>query len=347
LSLRALAQPASKSSETEWSDEVWGGAGRLVGEFSDGQLAQVGEDISEGLREAFGTGTVSVAFDPNEPMGLGLGPLDPRQGGWGLEVGEVEEEGVAHAAGVRDGMVLERLEAPDYVNLSRESFEDILGEIDARRAAGHTLRAVFNTAAPVQRLYAVEMPARASLAAIAATEGLAPPAAAAVDAGGAMDTLLRAAQGGQDGFLWRERTPRLFLGDAGSATCAHVDMVPQLEFAHALCGTKFLGIASHGATPSLLHEHAAVTSTADEESQWGELDVEGGDDQGDDEEEEASDVFATRVPTDRPLQAQESRLLEDADVSMLCLRRVLQSDACACSCASEGCARFGACNSEV
>ena len=317
MSLRALDQPATNDGKTEAIDEVWGGAGRLVGEFRDGQLAQVGEGISEGLLEAFGTGTIAVAFAPDEPMGLGLGPLDPRHGGWGLEVGEVEEEGAAYAAGVRDGMVLERLEAPDYVSLSRESFGDILGEIDARRAAGDTLRAVFSTAVPVQRLYAVEMPAQASLAAIAATEGMVPPVAASIDAGGAVDTLLRGAQDGQDGFLWRERTPRLFLGDAGSATCAHVDMVPQLEFAHALCGTKFLGVASHGATPSLLREHAAVASSGGEESRWGESE-DGGD--GGDEDDEESDVFATRVPTDRPLQPHEVRLLEDADVSMLCLR---------------------------
>ena len=128
------------------------------------------------------------------------------------------------------------------------------------------LRAVFDTAAPVERLYAVEMPAAATLAALAASEACDPAHvdAATVDAGAALERLLGDVSGGdvdgrEDGegsgdsrgnvdspvgsggvsaahggggqlsdgsaFLWREGTPRLFIGDAGSATCGHVDMV--------------------------------------------------------------------------------------------------------------------------
>jgi len=32
--------------------------------------------------------------------------------------------------------------------------------------------------------------------------------------------------------LWREDTPRLSIGEAGSLPCAHTDICPQLELAH-------------------------------------------------------------------------------------------------------------------
>ena len=104
--------------------------------------------------------------------------------------------------------------------------------------------------------------------------------------------------------------PRLFLGDAGSVTCAHIDLVPQLEMAHALCGTKFVGVASHAATPRLLREHAAGGVGAGGE--WGDDGEE-----SEEEEDNEGDVYATRVPTDRPLQPHEARLLGDAAISLL------------------------------
>ena len=43
---------------------------------------------------------------------------------------------------------------------------------------------------------------------------------------------------------------------AGSLTCAHVDMTPQLEMAHGLAGVKLLGVGAHAATRRLLDAHA-------------------------------------------------------------------------------------------
>ena len=253
LALRALAAPSAAANGDAVESEAWRGAGRLVGEFADGQLAQLGDDVSEGLRLAAGRGTVAAAFAPDAPLGLGLGPLDPRGDGWGVEVGEIEVGGAAYAAGVRDGMVLLRMEGPDLDGISSMRFDEILAEIDERRAAGERLQLVFETAAPIERLYAVEMPATPTLAALALAEGVDPPSADAIDVAAAIERLLSAAapevangvpltadrlssddgDGGDESdanhdgrhFLWREPFPRLFIGDAGSCTCAHTDMV--------------------------------------------------------------------------------------------------------------------------
>ena len=83
---------------------------------------------------------------------------------------------------------------------------------------------------------------------------------------------------------------------AGSLTCAHVDMTPQLEMAHGLAGVKLLGVGSHAATRRLLDAHAPER-------------------EGDD-----GDVDATRVPTDRPLRPLEHALLTDGAISLVALR---------------------------
>jgi len=198
----------------------------------------------------------------------------------------VDAQGAAERAGVRAGMVLSRLSNPDLLLSSqgRSSlpFEAILAEIDERRAAGLPLAVTFDTAAAVTHLYAVEMPAAATLAAFAAALGV-PPPTQRIDVG--VGAALRGVAP-----LWREETPRLFLGEAGSLTCAHTDICPQLELAHGLLGLKMLGIASHEATPRLRAEH------------------------GEDDAEPA-----TRVPTDRPLTPRQARLLGDADVTLALL----------------------------
>jgi hypothetical protein len=69
--------------------------------------------------------------------------------------------------------------------------------------------------------------------------------------------------------------------------------------AHALFGTKLLGVASHLATSRLRAEHAL----ADEEGDGGVPEYE-----------------ATSGPTDRPLTARASRLLCDPEVTIAVLR---------------------------
>lgn len=353
----------------------WGGAGRLVGEYVSGELAQIGEEgIPDGCRAALGTGQIRVVFNPGEPLGLSLGPLQPAAQqreelapgphggeavappprcsgteavgavargprsppinppisppispsiGMGAEIGEVDSGGAAERAGVLPGMIFSRFESPDLQLATGGrplvTFERVLDEIDARRGRGDSLRLVFDTAAPVERLYAVEMPARAAVSALALVEGreevAGPEAELDLDVGAAIRSLC-----GPDVLLWTEETPRLFLGEAGSATCAHTDICPQLEFAHGLCGIKLLGVASHEATPRLSALHVSRDGTRDgDQGQGGDQGGAVGSGDGGVAGAEA-DVFATRVPVHRPLsEDREAALLLDPDVSILSL----------------------------
>jgi hypothetical protein len=294
----------------------WAGEGRLIGEYASGELAQLGSDIVDGCRASIGTGRRRVVFNPEQPLGLSLGPLqpadasavgdDPEHGsiGMGVDVGEVDVGGAADRAGVVAGMVLSRLSDPELVvcrdGRSRVPFETVLNEIDRRRAAGHVLCATFDSAAPVTRLYAVEIPADAALAALAAVAGGVAAEVAPIDVG--VGSALAALCGGA--LLWREDTPRLFLGEAGSLTCAHTDICPQLELAHGLVGFKFLGVASHGGTPRLSAAHGGEEA--------------GGEEAGDDPARGGDE--ATRVPTDRPLTPRQAHLLGDADLTLALLQ---------------------------
>ena len=290
---------------------AWSGDGRLIGEFHDGGLAQLGADIDEGCRAALGTGPLEVVFASQEPLGLGLGPLlpadaaDPLGGahhgdsvGAGCVVGEVDPGGAAERAGVMPGMALSHLSDP-YLSLSPRgpdalSFEEVLDAIDARRTVDRPLSITFDTAAPVSHLYAVEMPAAAALHTLAATVDGGPRVRSRdVGVGASLDALCGRA------LVWREGTPRLFLGEAGSVSCAHTDMCPQVQMAHALFGTKLLGVASHHATPRLRAEHAP---------------------DGEGEDGDVLEHEATIAPTDRPLTARASRLIRDPEVTIGVLR---------------------------
>ncbi len=293
LADRLLAAIDAEPSDDDRSP--WDGEGRLIGEFDGGELAQLGADVDEGCRAARGTGPLRVVFSPHEPLGLGLGPLirtadGPGDAtGTGCVVGEVDSGGAAERAGVMPGMALSHLSDPHLPLPARGSdalsFEAVLDAIDARRAAGRPLTVTFDTAAAVAHLYAVEMPAAEALRALASTVDQAPLPSHDVGVGASLDALCGEA------LIWREDTPRLFVGEAGSLTCAHVDLCPQVQMAHALVGTKFLGIASHRATPRLIAEH------------------------GEDPEHEA-----TTVPTQRPLSARAVGLVRDPEVSLLLLR---------------------------
>ncbi|MFT5459045.1 MAG: hypothetical protein ACI9K2_005555, partial [Myxococcota bacterium] len=265
------------------------------------ELAQLGVDIDEGCHAVLGTGPLQVVFPAHDALGLGLGPLLPSGGeagvdsaGMGCVVGEVDAGGVAERAGVMPGMALTHLSDPPLGLPPRGpgavSFEGVLDAIDARRAAGGPLSITFDTAAPVTHLYAVEMPAAAALDALSAAVDGSRAGSPDAGVGASLDALCGPV------LVWREPTPRLVLGEAGSVTCAHSDMCPQVQLAHALVGTKLLGVASHAATPRLRAEHAP-------------------DDDGDGLEHDP-----TRVPTDRPLTVRQSRLLEDPELTVAVLR---------------------------
>ncbi|MFT6819700.1 MAG: hypothetical protein ACJATT_003524 [Myxococcota bacterium] len=293
--LIALLQRGLQTADATGTPYAWTGDGRLIGESTWGDLSQVGTDIADGCQAAVGTGQFTVTFDPDEPMGLGFAPEVPsadvandRQSahdasvGTGIEVGMVEQGEAAAAAGVEVGMVATQLSSPELVLHSAGvalPFEGILGAIDARRNADEWLTMTFTTASPHRHWYAVEMPAAATL------QGLGVPAKDTA-VGADFDSLCGPT------LLWREPIPRLFLGESGSVTCAHVDICPQVQVAYGLLGSKVLGVASHSATPRLRARYS-----------------------GEDDEEPA-----TYIPTDRPLSVRQAHLLQDIDVSLVLLR---------------------------
>lgn len=294
--MRAEQADRSVAASNGTPSPAWAGAGRLVGEYLSGELAQIGADVCDGAREAIGHREVVARFEPGAPLGLSLGPVIPPSDddsvGYGAEVGDVDDGGAADLAGVTEGMVFARLVKPD-VRLVGMKHETILDEIDRRRAAGDVLVVAFETAAPIERLYAVEMPAAAALRALASSEGVQPDRLSDddLDVGAALSAMLAG-----EPPLWREPTSRLFLGDASSLTCAHVDIVPQIEMAHGLCGIKILGIGSHEETESLLGRHGASGFDG-----------------------EKVDVDASRVPTERALKPHEAELLLDEGVTKVAL----------------------------
>ena len=319
--------------------ERWEGRGRLITRWPDGELAQLGTDVCDGVRLALGRGVHRVTFSADEPLGVGFGPL-ALGAGTGAEVGEVDAGSAAARLGVEVSMVLLAIEdlpssesppgtsredapppvpstADDLSRLTEIPFEHILRAIDERRDAGMPLTLVFDTAAPASHLYAVEMPAARLFGALAASEARTDTwHADDVDADGLMAERLH--ESGQPPALWSEGLAKAFVGDRGSVTCAHVDIAPDLELAHQLHGVKFLGVATHDATPRLLDDHAPEPC--------------GGDDGDDgDDGDEIDDVVATSVPTDRPLRFHESALLGDEAMSIACL---LPGDLCVFSSAA-------------
>lgn len=88
--------------------------------------------------------------------------------------------------------------------------------------------------------------------------------------------------------VWREDAARLFVGDAGSMTCLHTDLVPQLELCLAVSGTKLMGVSGWRNTQRLMRFNA----------------------------EERPRFQETRVPADRELAPHELKLLTNATISL-------------------------------
>ena len=307
------APPLGETEAAEAAEEQeapWDGAGRLIGEWPDGDLAQVGRDVKHGCELAVGKGLHTATFAPSEPLGIGFGPLSLRDG-IGCQVGEVDPGSAAERLGVTAGMVVHQITRPDVVGLAGRPFDEVLGLIDARRDAGDDLTVVFDTAAPVGHLYAVEMPSVAALRAIAISEARTEDdwCAADADASAALQRALRGqaepAQGQGRGqgaappppgcILWHEAETKAFVGDAGSMTCAHVDIAPQLELAHGLHGVKFVGVGTYEATPRLLREHAAAALDDEEE------------DDEDDDEDDGNEEGAERAEQEEEEEEEEER----------------------------------------
>lgn len=92
--------------------------------------------------------------------------------------------------------------------------------------------------------------------------------------------------------MWQEPYSRVFVGDPGSATLLHNDLIPQIELCHVLSGVKVLGVASWEHTPTLLQKYGGSA-----------LETEG-----------QPSIY---IPAHRKLSAEEKELLLSPAVSLL------------------------------
>ncbi|KAJ1453634.1 hypothetical protein M885DRAFT_618834 [Pelagophyceae sp. CCMP2097] len=263
-----------------WRDGGGGdGSGRLIGDLASGELAQVADgSFWNQLGAALGDGSLTATFyAKDDTMGLAFAPVTPDERG--AEVGPVDAGSAAEREGCAEGMTLRSVNGIDVL---RKDFEDILEAIDVARASPRRVELKFETAVAASRYYAVELP-------VAALPALAGEADDDIDVGTEFFAALDGLTSRREEFIWREQAPRAFIGDAASMTCLHVDMLPQLQFAHGLGGTKLLGVATLAATARLSKDHCV---TEDE----------------------------TRVPTHAKLDELQRALLLDADVSVAVLR---------------------------
>eukprot|EP00747_Dinoflagellata_sp_TGD_P214900 gnl/TRDRNA2_/TRDRNA2_87699_c0_seq1.p1 gnl/TRDRNA2_/TRDRNA2_87699_c0~~gnl/TRDRNA2_/TRDRNA2_87699_c0_seq1.p1 ORF type:complete len:395 (-),score=77.70 gnl/TRDRNA2_/TRDRNA2_87699_c0_seq1:26-1210(-) len=271
---------------------AWEGRGQLIGEWPDGYRGNIGHNVSEGLQHVVGRGIHRVTFPAGEPMGIAFMPLSEDRG---AAVAGVFSGSPAEQFGVTYDMVLHSVENyTDTVALGDLPYASVLAAVENGLPQA-PLTISFSTAIPLNRLYAMEMPAGPVFDAIASFEGrLEKWCRANVDASNAVSSLLAATE--RPLPLFAETVTKAFIGEPGSVTAAHVDIAPDLELAHGLVGSKFIGVATQSATERLLDEHVP---------------------------EEHSE--ATIVPTDRPLHASEAALLGDKEVNLAWL---LPGDLC-------------------
>ena len=240
--LRALA-----SEEEGGGTRIDGGPGapgRLTGELPGRGRVQLGGSGGDaGVTQALQAVThreVKVTFGSEETLGIGFAPLD-----WaaqtGAQVWEVDEGSAADRAGVRAGMVFTSVGGAD---VTEAAFADIDAAFDGPRPLDVTFDAFVPGA---ERLYAVEMVAGDALAALAGRRrdgrgggvGATDEARGTGDVGDddeGTDAVFRSspraifeeparAFDGNPAVVWREEPSTLFVGDPGSATVVHHDII--------------------------------------------------------------------------------------------------------------------------
>ena len=260
--------------------------GRVTGEIPSRGRSNLGDAGGaaglDAALDAVSDRVATVRF-PDGPLGLGFAPYDWDEG-TGAQVWEVEDGSVAARNGVVAGMTFRSMrlaESTDTVWCSDASFEDIDAAFDAPRP----ITVTFQSKAPdVERLYAVEMRAEHVAGGLQTkkTGGAAESAAEFREPGAAFAAAT----------VWREARATVFVGDAGSGTPPHHDIVAQIELCHVMRGSKMLAAAPWGEPSDELLRRARP-----------------GDDDDDDDDDEEDESLLT-VPTHRALTEPERAILE-------------------------------------
>jgi hypothetical protein len=324
-------------------------SGRLTGELPGrGRIQLGGSGGVAGVGRALEAVThreVRVTF-PSGPLGLGFAPLDWDLGK-GAQVWEVDQGSNAARAGVTPGMVFTSVGGEDVTEA------DFAG-IDALFDGPRPLTVTFNTFVPgAERLYAVEMVAKDVLEALQQRIGAGGEAGNAPDGDGdEAGDIAAAGEGNVRGegnadeasaassfsrvyfsslfeepagvfeespaVVWREEPSTLFVGDPGSATVVHHDIIGQIELCHVLSGAKLLAAAPWGASSQDLLAKAGGGGKrrGNDDGDCDSAATKGGDvDEGGDGEEEEGSVLG--VPVHRKLHEAERALLSHRGLSVV------------------------------
>ena len=258
--------------------------GRVTGEIPSRGRSNLGDAGGaaglDAALDAVSDRVATVRF-PDGPLGLGFAPYDWDEG-TGAQVWEVEDGSVAARNGVVAGMTFRSMrlaESAETTSCSDASFEDIDAAFDAPRP----IEVTFQSKAPnVERLYAVEMRAEHVAGGLQTKKtGAAESAAEFREPGAAFAAAT----------VWREARATVFVGDAGSGTPPHHDIVAQIELCHVMRGSKMLAAAPWGEPSDELLRRARP-----------------GDDDDDDDDEEDESLLT--VPTHRALTEPERAILE-------------------------------------
>ena len=289
------ASETTRASNSDFSSKIRNAVlaatpGRVTGEIPSRGRSNLGDAGGaaglDAALDAVSDRVATVRF-PDGPLGLGFAPYDWDEG-TGAQVWEVDDGSVAARNGVVAGMTFRSMrlaESAETTSCSETSFEDIDAAFDAPRP----IEVTFQSKAPnVERLYAVEMRAEHVAGGLQTkkTELSAAESAAEFREPGAAFAAAT---------VWREARATVFVGDAGSGTPSHHDIVAQIELCHVMHGSKMLAAAPWGEPSDELLRRARPGDD---------------DDDNDDDDDEEEDESLLTVPTHRALTEPERAILE-------------------------------------
>ena len=239
------ASETTRASNSDFSSKIRNAVlaatpGRVTGEIPSRGRSNLGDAGGaaglDAALDAVSDRVATVRF-PDGPLGLGFAPYDWDEG-TGAQVWEVDDGSIAARNGVVAGMTFRSMrlaESAETTSCSETSFEDIDAAFDAPRP----IEVTFQSKAPnVERLYAVEMRAEH------VAGGLQTKRPSQARPSPPRSSASRAPRSPRQ--RCGERRARRFVGDAGSGTPPHHDIVAQIELCHVMHGSKMLAAAPWG-----------------------------------------------------------------------------------------------------